>query len=100
MLNNYNVNTIEEKKNAIKEILQEVILAALSKTDFFKYVAFYGINRFSEDLDFSLLVKDESFSLEKYILTINNTINSFGLNFHMKVKEKTKDSNIDSTFMN
>lgn len=108
MLNNYNVNTIEEKKNAIKEILQEVILAALSKTNFFNHAAFYGgtalrifynMDRFSEDLDFTLLSKDESFNIEKYIPTINDTINSFGLNFKMEVKHKTKDSNINSAFI-
>lgn len=108
MLNNYDVNNIEEKKNAIKEIIQEVILAALSKTDFFTHAAFYkgtalrifyNIDRFSEDLDFTLLTKNESFSIEKYIPTIKNTISSFGLNFDIEVKDKTFDSNIDSAFI-
>lgn len=108
MLNNYNVTTIEEKKNAIKEIIQEVILAALSKTDFFDNAAFYGgtalrifynMDRFSEDLDFTLLTKDEFFEIEKYTKAINDTINSFGLNFKMEVKEKTQKSNIDSAFI-
>lgn len=108
MINNYNPKTLEEKKNAIKEVLQEVVLAGLSKTDFFNYAAFYGgtalrifygLDRFSEDLDFSLLVSDESFELEKYLKPIAETINSMGLDFTVSKKEKTTKTNIDSAFI-
>ena len=72
MINKYNPKTIEDKKNTMKEVLQEVVLAGLSKTDFFTHAAFYGgtalrifygVDRFSEDLDFSLLVSDEHFDI-------------------------------------
>ena len=33
MINKYNPITLEDKKNAVKEVLQEVVLAGLSKTD-------------------------------------------------------------------
>ena len=75
MINKYNPRTIEDKKNAIKEVLQEVVLAGLSKTDFFTHAAFYGgtalrifygMDRFSEDLDFTLLVADDAFDMSKY----------------------------------
>ncbi len=65
MIQIYNPKTLEEKKNAIKEVLQEVVLAGLSKTDFFTYAAFYGgtalrilydLDSYSEDLDFSLSI--------------------------------------------
>ncbi len=108
MINKYNPTTIEDKKNAIKEVLQEVVLAALSKTDFFTHAAFYGgtalrifygMDRFSEDLDFSLLAADDTFDITKYLKSINDVVNSLGLNFEVSKKDKTIDSNIDSGFI-
>lgn len=108
MLNKYSLKSLEEKKNAIKEVLQEVILAGLSKTDFFTHAAFYGgtalrifygMDRFSEDLDFSLLVTDETFDISKYFKPIRDVINSVGLNFEISKKTKTTESNIDSAFI-
>ncbi|MBU1094390.1 MAG: nucleotidyl transferase AbiEii/AbiGii toxin family protein [Firmicutes bacterium] len=108
MINKYNPQTIEDKKNAIKEVLQEVVLAGLSKTDFFTYAAFYGgtalrifygMDRFSEDLDFSLLVSDETFDISKYLKPISEIMNSLALNFEVSKKEKSSDSTIDSAFI-
>ena len=70
MLKNYNVGNIYDQKNAMKEIMQEIVLCGLSRAGFFKYAAFYGgtalrifygLDRFSEDLDFSLEEKMEEF---------------------------------------
>ena len=95
MINKYDPKTIEDKKSAMKEVLQEVVLAGLSKTDFFTYAAFYGgtalrifygMDRFSEDLDFSLLVSDETFDISKYLKPISETMNSLGLHFEVSKK--------------
>jgi len=92
MINKYNPKTIEDKKNAIKEVLQEVVLAGLYKTDFFTYAAFYGgtalrifygMDRFSEDLDFSLLVSDENFDISNYLNPVREIIYSLGLHFEV-----------------
>ena len=108
MINKYNPTTLEDKKNAIKEVIQEVVLAGLSKTDFFSQAAFYGgtalrifygMNRFSEDLDFSLLVADETFEISKYFKPISDVVNSLGLSFEVSKKEKTTGSTIDSAFI-
>ena len=108
MINKYNPITLEDKKNAIKEVLQEVVLAGLSKTDFFSQAAFYGgtalrifygMNRFSEDLDFSLLVADDNFDMSKYFKPISDVVSSLGLNFKVSKKDKTTNSNIDSAFI-
>ncbi|MCR3906217.1 MAG: nucleotidyl transferase AbiEii/AbiGii toxin family protein [Tenericutes bacterium] len=108
MIKKYDLKTIEDKKNAIKEVLQEVVLAALSKTDFFNHAAFYGgtalrifygIDRFSEDLDFSLVTRDERFSLDKYFNSIGDIINSIGLDFDIEKKEKTNKTSIESAFI-
>ena len=42
MLSNFKINTLEEKKNALKEVVQEVALCGLSRVGFFKNAAFYG----------------------------------------------------------
>ncbi|MFH5882397.1 nucleotidyl transferase AbiEii/AbiGii toxin family protein [Liberiplasma polymorphum] len=108
MINKYNPKTLEDKKHAIKEVLQEVVLAGLSKTDFFTHAAFYGgtalrifygMDRFSEDLDFSLLVADDTFDINKYFRPISDTVKSLGLNFEVSKKDKANDSNIDTAFI-
>jgi predicted nucleotidyltransferase component of viral defense system len=108
MINKYNPITPEDKKNAVKEVLQEVVLAGLSKTDFFSHAAFYGgtalrlfygMNRFSEDLDFSLLVADDTFDISKYFKPIIDVVSSLGLNFEVSKKDKTTSSTIDSAFI-
>ena len=75
MLSKYQINNIEDKKNAIKEIVQEVVLCGLSRGGFFKEAAFYGgtalrifygLDRFSEDLDFSLVTQNPNFEVTKF----------------------------------
>lgn len=64
MLKSYGMENIYDRKNAMKEIMQEIVLCGLSRAGFFKEAAFYGgtalrifygLDRFSEDLDFSLV---------------------------------------------
>lgn len=108
MVNNYHPKNTEEKRNAIKEVMQEIVLCALSKAGFFNEAAFYGgtalrifyhLDRFSEDLDFSLLIKDKDFDLSIYFPKLKEIVKSFGLNVEIEIKEKTKDSNIQSAFL-
>lgn len=108
MLSKYEINNIDDKKNAIKEVVQEVVLCGLSRGGFFKEAAFYGgtalrifygLDRFSEDLDFSLVTQNQDFDLVKYFPCIENEIKSLGLNFFVLEKEKTMDSNIRSAFL-
>lgn len=108
MLSKYPINNIEDKKNAIKEIVQEVVLCGLSRGGFFKEAAFYGgtalrifygLDRFSEDLDFSLVTQNSDFDLTKYFSYIENETKSLGLNFSVTEKEKTIDSNVKSAFL-
>ena len=108
MLSKYPISNIEDKKNAIKEIVQEVVLCGLSRGGFFKEAAFYGgtalrifygLDRFSEDLDFSLVTQNSDFDLTKYFSYIENETKSLGLNFSVTEKEKTIDSNVKSAFL-
>ena len=108
MLSKYKTDNIEEKKNALKEIVQEVALCGLSRAGFFKNVAFYGgtalrifygLDRFSEDLDFSLIEPNENFELQKYFSSLEKELSSLGMHFSVEEKVKTHDSAIKSAFL-
>ncbi len=98
----------DETLSALREIMQEIALAGLSRTDFFKTAAFYGgtalrifygLNRYSEDLVFSLLKKNENFSLAPYFLSIQKEFESLGLKVSLRNKLKTKKTAIESAFL-
>lgn len=70
MLSHHESQTLNDKKASIKEVVQEIILCGLSRAGFFQTAAFYGgtalrifhgLNRFSEDLDFSLVAPNTDF---------------------------------------
>lgn len=108
MLSSYEIKNVEDKKNAMKEIMQELVLCGLSRAGFFKKAAFYGgtalrifygLDRFSEDLDFSLMVTDSDFKLDEYFPILSKEIKSYGLNVEIKSKDKSIDSHIKSAFL-
>lgn len=108
MLQSYHVENLYDKKNAMKEIMQEIVLCGLSRAGFFQKAAFYGgtalrifygLDRFSEDLDFSLMTADTAFDLSAYFPVLEKEVKSFGLNVTIVEKEKNKESNIRSAFL-
>lgn len=108
MLKQYDMQTINEKKNGVKEVVQEIILCGLSRSGFFKDAAFYGgtalrifygLDRFSEDLDFSLKVPDTNYDFSAYFPILEKEIRSYGLNFKLETKEKAIDSDVKSAFV-
>lgn len=108
MISKYNAQTLEEEKNALKEVVQEVALCGLSRAGFFKAAAFYGgtalrifygLDRFSEDLDFSLVAPDDNFDLKRYFSVLEHEMQAVGLNFSAEEKVKTAESHIKSAFL-
>lgn len=108
MLKSYNTQTLYDMKNAMKEVMQELVLCGLSRAGFFKKAAFYGgtalrifysLDRFSEDLDFSLITADNNFDLKEYFPILEKEVNAYGLNMIISEKDKTKDTNILSAFL-
>lgn len=109
MLNKYQPKDNSERENAIKEIVQEIVLSGLSRGGFFDKAVFYGgtclrifhgLNRFSEDLDFALLNKDEDFKIEDYFPAVKKELISYGLDMDVVKKEKSKgDNDIQSAFV-
>lgn len=108
MLEQYRADSLGEERNALKEVVQEVALCGLSRAGFFKSAAFYGgtalrifygLDRFSEDLDFSLTAPDPSFDLKAYFPILESEIRATGLNFTVEEKVKSAESNIRSAFL-
>jgi len=108
MLEHYALSSKEDNVDALREILQEIVLLGLYEGGFFKEAAFYGgtalrilhgLPRFSEDLDFSLLKENPSFDLRLYEKSVRETLASFGFDVSIEMKEKTTDSAVQSAFL-
>lgn len=104
----YKPQNQQEAEAALREIMQEVALAGLQRAAFFEKAAFYGgtalrifygLNRFSEDLDFSLLEVIPDFSLEPYFKGMIAEFEAIGLHVSINEKSKKLESNIESAFL-
>lgn len=107
-IDGYQPKNQTELEQALREIMQEVALAGLQRSGFFEKAAFYGgtalrifhgLNRFSEDLDFSLLELDPKFSLDSYLDGIVKEFIGLGMEVSIKEKIKSTQTNIDSAFL-
>mgnify|MGYP002151149837 CR=1 FL=1 len=108
MLQRYNINSSVDFYNALREILQEIALAGLYRGGFFEKAAFYGgnclrifykLDRFSEELDFSLLVADSDFCLAPYFDAIEAEFEALGILVEITQKSRTTKSAIESAFL-
>ena len=108
MLSAYDLSTKQMMRNAKFEINQQVILAGLYRGGFFDAAAFYGgtclrifhgLDRFSEDLDFSLTAPDEQFHIEKYFPYIENEFALLGRKVEIHKKEKRTFGRVESAFL-
>ena len=108
MIAKYNPKNNLERENAIKEIIQEIALAGLSRGGFFEKAAFYGgtclrifygLDRFSEDLDFALVKKDEGFKLDDYFPRLKREFLSYGIDLNIELKKKSNASLVQSAFL-
>ena len=108
MLEKYDLSNSNSSFDALREILQEIVLLGLYDAGFFKHAAFYGgaalrilhnLPRFSEDLDFSLLKSNSEFNLKPFQDAIIDTLKSFGFDVNIEIKEKNSKSAIASAFV-
>lgn len=108
MLDRYECQSRDDYVNALREILQDVALLGLWRSKFFEHAAFYGgtalrilhgLDRYSEDLDFSLLKSDKSFSLKAYGDAMLREISSFGFHVKFESRRKMRASAIESAFL-
>lgn len=108
MLSAYDLSTKQMMRNAKFEINQQVILAGLYRGGFFDAAAFYGgtclrifhgLDRFSEDLDFSLTAPDDQFHIEKYFPYIEDEFALLGRKVEIRKKEKRTFGRVESAFL-
>jgi len=104
---NYNCKTDIEEQQAIREITQEVVLAALGRGDFFKQALFqggtclrifYGLNRFSEDMDFIMREATPDFQLKDHIKHLTDELAAYGYNIEITDRDKA-DATVKKAFL-
>jgi predicted nucleotidyltransferase component of viral defense system len=98
-LNGYNCRSSLDEEQALREITQEILLAALGRTDFFHQTGFqggtclrifHGLNRFSEDLDFALQERDSSFNLRPYLDVAKKELTAYGFELQMDDRSRVR----------
>ena len=108
MLSAYDLSTEQQRRNAIFEVNQQVILAGLYAGGFFDVAAFYGgtclrifhgVQRFSEDMDFSLLSPDAKFDFTRYFQPILDEFAIVGREVEIKKKDKKSFGKVESAFL-
>ncbi len=109
MVDSYAPSTGEEYVNALREILQSIALLGLWRSGFFEHAAFYGgtalrilhgLDRFSEDMDFTLLEPDPTFELGRWGPSLIREMEGFGFSvrFHPR-SDRPSGSRIESAFL-
>ena len=87
-LSSYKAKGPIEEENALKGIVQEIMLFALWQAEFFEVAAFqggtslrvlHGLSRFSEDIDFILRKPDPVFSWRPYLENLIEICKEFGI---------------------
>jgi predicted nucleotidyltransferase component of viral defense system len=108
MLDRYEIRTNDDYTNALHEVMQQIALAGLYRGGFFNKAAFYGgtclrifyqVQRFSEDMDFSLLQPNEHFELEDYFEPMAAEFKALGREVVIHKKEKKNQTNVESAFL-
>jgi predicted nucleotidyltransferase component of viral defense system len=108
MLASYEIRAVEDSLRALREVMQEVALLGLWRSKFFEKAAFYGgtalrvlygLDRFSEDLDFSLLETSEGFELSDYGESLKRELASFGFVVEIESRKKQARTAVQSTFL-
>ena len=108
LLSRYTLTTTEESLQALREITQEIALLGLWRGKFFEHAAFYGgsalrivqgLPRYSEDLDFSLLVPNPVFKAQSCFSYMEKELRAFGFDVSIVQRPQNKESAIDGAFV-
>jgi len=108
MLSKYACQNAEDYTHALREIMQEIVLLGMWRARFFEHAAFYGgtalrilygLDRFSEDLDFSLLSPMHDFDINKYSSALEKELSAFGFDVRVEKKNKAVTTAVQSAFL-
>lgn len=108
MLEKYQIQTVADAENALKEVIQEIALLGLHRANFFEKAAFYGgtslrilygLPRYSEDLDFTLFKPESDFQLKPYFSAIKKEFEAYGFTVELEAIDKNIKSDVESAFI-
>ena len=108
MLSGYEIRSVGDSLRALREVMQEIALLGLWRGKFFEKAAFYGgtalrvlygLDRFSEDLDFSLRDRIEGFDLADYGESLKRELDSFGFTVEIESRKKRIPTAVQSAFL-
>jgi len=108
MVSKYECRGLNDYINAFREILQEIALLGLWRAKFFEKAAcyggialriLYGLDRFYEDIAFSLLQPAKGFDLTDYTAFVKKEVEAFGFEVHVERVDKTIKTPIQSAFV-
>lgn len=106
MLENHQGNLSIDGK--VREILQQTALLGLARHHFFEHAAFYGgtalrilygLDRYSEDLDFSLIKPNPNFDFSPFLQGMHQELLAMGFDLAITVNKKNPETTIWSTFL-
>ncbi|HRY83263.1 MAG TPA: nucleotidyl transferase AbiEii/AbiGii toxin family protein [Candidatus Cloacimonadota bacterium] len=101
------VRTPNEFRRVLRDKIQKICLLGLWRSGFFEHAAFYGgtalrmlygLDRFSEDLDFSLLAPKPEFRLSAYLDSVQRELQAWSIEAEVNLKQK-QSSQIESAFI-
>lgn len=108
MLQKYQTTNRSDRERALKEILQEITLVGLWRGKFFEHAAFYGgtalrilygLDRFSEDLDFTFMDNNRSFDWSLFEKNVVDEVSSYGFDVKFEEKMKQTETVVKSAFL-
>ena len=108
LLSRYQLQSMDDAWQALREIVHEITLLGLWRGKFFEHAAFYGgtatriihgLPRYSEDLDFSLLVPNPDFKFSVYFTYLEEELRAYGFDVSIEQKVNTGKSAIESAFV-
>lgn len=108
MLGRYERKTTGDSVRALREIVQEIALFGLWRSKFFDKAAFYGgtalrllygLDRFSEDLDFSLLAPTPTFEISRYGDALQAELAAFGFDVRFETRAEPTERAVQSAFL-
>ena len=110
MLERYTLATRSKKTLAyFEKSLQQLALLGLWRGKFFERAAFYGgsalrilygLDRYSEYLDFSLLASERDFSLGRYGVALERELAAFGFDVSFEpIRQGSRRARIESAFI-
>ncbi len=103
----YRCRTEQEHQQALREITQEIVLAALGRHEFFRSAVFqggaclrifFGLPRFSEGMDFLLRRLDPGFQLNRYLGHVSDELAAFGYGLEV-VDRSQADNPVQKAFL-